>query len=268
MCRHLAYLGPPVALSALLFHPPHSLAHQSWAPREMRGTGTINADGFGIGWFPEPAPGAEPPAEPGGGPGAGPVRYRRDRPIWTDADLPGLAERTTAGAALAAVRSASPGMPVVETACAPFLEPAGGGWLFSLNGRVAGWPDSVAALAEQLPVTDLLALEAPVDAAWLWLLLRHRLRGGATPAEAVTSTVLDVAAAAPGSRLNLLLANRHQIVATTVGHSLAVRYAGGSVLVSSEPLDEDPAWRRLPDGMLAVATLAGVDLAPLPDWKE
>jgi hypothetical protein len=40
------------------------------------------------------------------------------------------------------------------------------------------------------------------------------------------------------------------------------------VLVSSEPLDEDPAWRRLPDGMLAVATLAGVDLAPLPDWKE
>jgi glutamine amidotransferase len=264
MCRHLAYLGPPVALSALLFDPPHSLAHQSWAPQEMRGSGTINADGFGIGWFPEPAPGADPGADPD----AGPVRYRRDRPIWTDADLPGLAERTTAGAALAAVRSASPGMPVVETACAPFLEPAGGGWLFSLNGRVAGWPDSVAALAEQLPVTDLLALEAPVDAAWLWLLLRHRLRGGATPAEALTSTVLDVAAAAPGSRLNLLLANRHQIVATTVGHSLAVRYAGGSVLVSSEPLDEDPAWRRLPDGMLAVATLAGVDLAPLPDWKE
>jgi glutamine amidotransferase len=249
MCRHLAYLGPPVALSRLLFDPPHSLAHQAWAPREMRGSGTINADGFGVGWF------------PGRDRGAGPLRYRRDRPIWTDPDLPGLAAGTAASAALAAVRSASPGMPVVATACAPF---AGDGWLFSLNGRVAGWPDSAAALAQRLPVTDLLTLPAPVDAAWLWALLRHRLRGGATPAEAVVATVVEVAAAAPGSQLNLLLAGPDQIVATTAGHSLAVRYDGGSVLVSSEPLDGDPAWRAVPDRVLVVATLTGVDLAPLP----
>ncbi|MGH3683255.1 MAG: ergothioneine biosynthesis protein EgtC, partial [Natronosporangium sp.] len=78
MCRHVAYLGPPVPLSRLLCDPPHSLVHQSWAPREMRGTGTINADGFGVGWFPEPA-------------GAEPIRVRRECPIWTDVDLPGLA---------------------------------------------------------------------------------------------------------------------------------------------------------------------------------
>ena len=246
MCRHLAYLGPPVPLSRLLFDPPHALAHQAWAPREMRGSGTINADGFGVGWFPDPE--------------RGPLCYRRECPIWSDADLPGLAARTAAGAALAAVRSATPGMPVVATACAPF---AGDGWLFSLNGRIAGWPDAVAGLAGQLPVTDLLTLPAPVDAAWLWLLLRHRLRGGATPAEAVASTVVDVAAAAPGSRLNLLLADPHQIVASTAGHSLSVRYGEGSVLVSSEPLDDHPAWRALPDRILAVATLTGVDLAPL-----
>ena len=52
MCRHLAYLGPPVPLRALLFDPPHSLVRQSWAPRDMRGGGTINADGFGVGWYP------------------------------------------------------------------------------------------------------------------------------------------------------------------------------------------------------------------------
>jgi glutamine amidotransferase len=247
MCRHLAYLGPPAPLSRLLFDPPHSLAHQAWAPREMRGSGTINADGFGVGWFPDPD---RPP-----------VRYRRESPIWSDLDLPGLAERTAASAAVAAVRSASPGMPVTATACAPF---AGDRWLFSLNGRVSGWPGSVEPLAEKLPVADLLALPAPVDSALVWALLRHRLRGGAGPVAAAIAVASEVAAAAPGSRLNLLLADPHQIVATTAGHSLSVRHDGGSVVVSSEPLDDDPAWRPLPDGVIAVATRSGVDLAPLP----
>ena len=52
MCRHLAYLGPPVTLAALLLDPPHGLLHQSWAPADMRGGGTVNADGFGVGWYP------------------------------------------------------------------------------------------------------------------------------------------------------------------------------------------------------------------------
>ena len=48
MCRHLAYLGPAVPLAALLLDPPHSLLRQSWAPRDMRGGGSVNADGFGV----------------------------------------------------------------------------------------------------------------------------------------------------------------------------------------------------------------------------
>jgi glutamine amidotransferase len=246
VCRHLAYLGPPLALSRLLFDPPHGLVHQSWAPRDMRGGGTINADGFGIGWY------------------AGPevVRYRRDRPIWADTLLPELARVTSTRAVMAAVRAASAGMPLVETACAPFT---GDNRLFSLNGRIADWPDSVASLARRLPVTDLLTLDAPVDSALLWALVRHRLRAGAEPAEAVAATVAEVAAAAPGSRLNVLLADRHQIVATTVTHALSVRSGDGSVLVSSEPLDDDPAWRALPDGVLVVATVDGVDVTKMGD---
>nr|BFE67973.1 hypothetical protein GCM10020092_012740 [Actinoplanes digitatis] len=188
MCRHLAYLGVPVALSDLLFEAPHALVRQSWAPRDMRGGGTINADGFGVGWYPDH--------------GAAPVRYRSAAPMWTDAALPALAAHTSAGCLLAAVRSATVGMPVVETAAAPFAE---GDWLFSHNGVVAGWPDSLAALAGRLPVRDLVTLDAPTDAALLWALTRHRLRAGATPAEAVAATVAEVSAAAPGSRLNLLL---------------------------------------------------------------
>lgn len=247
MCRHLAYLGPPVPLSSLLFDPPHSLAHQAWAPRDMRGSGTVNVDGFGVGWFPDRH-----------GP---PLRHRRDRPIWSDADLPGLAGRTVAGAVLAAVRSASPGMAPGAAACAPF---AGDGWLFSLNGRVAGWPQSVATLAERLPVTDLLTLDAPVDAALLWALVRHRLRAGAAPADAAAATVADVATAAPGSRLNLLLVDADRVVATAAGHSLWVRRGDGSVLVGSEPLDDDPGWRPVPDGALLVADRSGVAVSALP----
>ena len=67
MCRHLGYLGPPIPLATVLFDAPHSLAHQSWAPKDMRGRGTINADGFGVGFYPH---------------GAGePVRYRRAYPL-------------------------------------------------------------------------------------------------------------------------------------------------------------------------------------------
>ena len=52
MCRHLAYAGPPVVLAELLFDAPHALVRQSWAPRDMRGGGTINADGYGVGCTP------------------------------------------------------------------------------------------------------------------------------------------------------------------------------------------------------------------------
>ncbi|NJC73813.1 ergothioneine biosynthesis protein EgtC [Planosporangium thailandense] len=244
MCRHLAYLGPPVPLARLLTEPPHSLLHQSWAPADMRGGGTINADGYGVGWYP--------------GDGRTALRYRCDRPMWADAGLPALAAAVMSRGVLAAVRSATVGMPIVETAVAPFTD---GPWLFSHNGAIAGWPDSVAKVASQLPTVDLLTLDAPTDAALLWALVRARLRAGATPARAVAETVTEVADAAPGSRLNLLLTDGTQIVATTAGHALSVRRADGLVLVSSEPLDDDPSWEPVPPGRLVVATTATVDIA-------
>jgi gamma-glutamyl hercynylcysteine S-oxide hydrolase len=246
MCRHLAYLGPAIPLSAVLFDPPHSLAHQSWAPRDMRGGGTINADGFGVGWHTP----------------TGPVRYRRATPLWSDATLPLLSAGIAAGSMLAAVRSATAGMPVVETAAAPFTD---GRWLFSHNGVVRGWPDSMTKAAGALPVADLLTLEAPTDSALLWALVRDRLRDGATPAEAVATTVAEAGRAAPGSRLNLLLTDGTSIIATAAGHALSVRHDASSVLVSSEPLDDDPAWRAVADRTLLVADAGGLTLTPLGD---
>jgi glutamine amidotransferase len=236
VCRHLAYVGPPVTLASLLQEPPHSLLHQTYAPADMRGGGTINADGFGVGWYPEP-----------GGPAA---RYRSMQPLWSDASFAAVAAATRSGGMLAAARSATVGMPVIETAAAPFAE---GRWLFSHNGVVRGWPHSVAALAGVLPVTDLLTLDAPTDSALLWALVRHRLRAGADPGAALAGVVTDVIAAAPESRLNLLLTDGTGIWATAWFHALSVRTDERSALVASEPLDTDPGWRPVPDRHLVTA---------------
>ena len=249
MCRHLAYVGPEVALADVLLDPPHSLLRQSWAPLDMRQGGTINADGFGVGWYPFP-----------GGDGA---RYRRACPMWADGSLRDLATTIRSTAVLAAVRSATVGMPVQESACAPFGE---GRWLFSHNGVVRGWPDSVAEPAAGLPATDLMTLDAPTDAALLWALVRHRLRAGKHPLEALGGVVAEVAAAAPDSRLNLLLTDGESVTATAWWHSLWVRRGDGELAVSSEPWDpEDPLWEAVPDRQVLHATRTTFELHPIDD---
>ncbi|WP_440902568.1 ergothioneine biosynthesis protein EgtC [Actinosynnema sp.] len=242
MCRHLGYLGRPVPLSALLFDPPHSLEHQSHAPADMRRGGTVNADGYGVGWAAEDGQVA---------------RYRRAGAIWADENLASLGRVVRSGAVLAAVRSATVGMPVVETACAPF---SGDGWLFSHNGKVPEWSKSLADLASGLPVERLLTLDAPTDSALLWALVLDRLRSGAGAEEAVVSVLREVDAAAPGSRLNLLLLGHGVVIGTTWTHSLWFRRDEGGVLVASEPLDTGDGWREAPDRSVVVASESTVDV--------
>ena len=250
MCRHLAYVGPPVTLAALLLDPPHGLLHQSYAPADMRGGGTVNADGFGAGWYPPSPDGAPVP----------PARYRSDRPLWGDTGFAALAAVTPATAMLAAVRSATAGMPVTTAAAAPFAE---GPWLFSHNGVVRGWPDAVVALAAALPVRDLVTLDAPTDAALLWALVRARLRRGDDPGAALADVVPAVAAAAAGSRLNLLLTDGATVWATAWTHSLWVRAGPDAVTVASEPTDGGEGWAPVPDRHLLVAAPGRCDLRPL-----
>jgi gamma-glutamyl hercynylcysteine S-oxide hydrolase len=250
MCRHLAYLGPPVSLASLVLDPPHSLLHQTWAPTDMRGGGSINADGFGIGWY---ASGHV-------------IRYRRACPMWSDASLRALAAGTESGAIVAAARSATKGMPVNEQACSPFTA---GRWLFSHNGRIEGWPHRVADLASELPVTDLLTIEASTDSALLWALVRHRIDRGETPAEVVANVVHAVESAAPGSRLNLLLCDGETVVATTHFHALSTWHDGDRVLVSSEPLDPaDDRWSAVPDRHLVTASRTAIDVRPTREVRR
>lgn len=242
MCRHLAYLGPPCAVGELLTRGPYSLQAQSYAPRDMRGGGTINADGYGAAWW-----------------SAGqPVRYRSARPMWTDADGAAVLGAARSGAVLAAVRSATVGMPVVSTASAPFTD---GHWAFSHNGVVRGWPQSLVPLARRLPVAELLTMDAPTDSALLWALLRSEL--SADPVAAVADLVPRVAADAPGSRLNLLVSDGHQLVATAWEHSLSYLVGPEHVVLASEPYDDDPAWQSVPEHSLVTGRAGEVAVTAL-----
>lgn len=246
MCRHLAYLGRPVTVADLLLAPDHCLLEQTWDPREMRGSGSVNADGFGFGWYDDDGAAR---------------RYRRAVPMWADASLPDLAGSVRTTALVAAARNGTTGMPVTETACAPFRHER---WLFSHNGVVMGWPATVAGLAETVPTTDLLRLEAPTDSALLWAVALRRLLDGERVASVVERLTTEVAAAAPGSRLNLLLSDGETVAASTWGHSLSVLEDSEQLLVSSEPFGEHAeAWQPVADRHLVVLTAAGAKVRPL-----
>lgn len=245
MCRHLAYLGPPVAVADLLLAPRHCLLEQTWAPADMRGSGTVNADGFGFGWY--------------DGPGDA-LRYRRAVPMWADGSLPDLARTIRTTTVLAAARNGTTGMPVTETACAPFRH---GRWLFSHNGVVLGWPATVEPLAASLPATDLMRLEAPTDSALLWALVLRRLLDGEDVESVVEQVTTQVARAAPGSRLNLLLTDGETVAASTWGHSLSVLEGSDHVVVSSEPFGESTDWEPVADQHLVVLTATGTKTRPM-----
>ncbi|GAA0909954.1 ergothioneine biosynthesis protein EgtC [Streptomyces thermoalcalitolerans] len=251
MCRHLAYVGPREPLGRYLVEPPHGLYRQAWAPRHQR-YGTVNADGFGVGWYAEGDP--------------VPARYRRAGPIWADPSFADLARVVRTTALLAAVRDATLPGADAEAAAAPF---AADRWLFSHNGAVTGWPDSLAALSRTLPPRDLLALEARTDSALVWALVLARLRTGDGAGQALADTVLEVAAAAPGSRLNLLLTDGGTITATVWGDTLwYLTGPGRRTVVASEPYDDDPRWLRVPDRTLLTADRTDVLLTPLKDLTE
>ena len=248
MCRFTAYLGPPVTMAALLVDPPHSLLRQSWAPRRQA-SGVVNADGFGVGWWdharrPEPA------------------CYRSVRPMWADRSFASLAGLVAAGAVLAAVRSATPPLPVEESATPPFGD---GPWLFAHNGFVAGFRDGAAArLRRSLSERREAGIAGPTDSEVLFAMVLDRLDGGADPVDALAATVKAVAAEGPGSRLNVLLGDGRAVYAVAWGDSLVARRAvNGATVVASEPSDDGEGWQPVPDASVVRATAGSLTWAAL-----
>jgi glutamine amidotransferase len=236
MCRHLAYLGPPRTLESLVVTPPHSLYEQSWAPAMQR-HGTVNVDGFGVGWYVDRA---------------APVRYRRAQPIWTDASFASLAPTISTTCAVAAVRSATAGMSADESAAAPFTEER---WLFSHNGRLADWPTArKALLADAADVPDT---RVGVDSTLLFGLALARWQAGASLAEGLAEsarTVLDHG----GGRLTMLASDGGSLAAVVVGEPVHVLEDADAVTIASEPYDDSPQWREIPDLSVVSVSAGGI----------
>ena len=230
MCRHLGWLGAPVSLASLLLDPPSSLLVQSYAPRRQK-HGLMNADGWGAGFF------ADGPA------GAVPRRWRSAAPLWGDASFASVAPALVGGCVVAAVRSASVGMPIEASASAPFCD---GTWLLSHNGLVD---------RAVLPASS--RAESTNDSALLAALIFDR------GLDALGDTIARVAADDPNARLNILAGNGSRLLATTWGDTLSVLHRDDGVVLASEPYDDDPVWQEVPDRHLVEVVGPRVELTPL-----
>lgn len=228
MCRHLGWLGRPRTLAALVLEPSHSLLVQSYAPRRQA-HGRVNADGWGVGFYTD---GRDRPA-----------RWRSRSPLWTDASFASVAPVLSSGCVVAAVRSATAGMPIEASASAPFTS---GRWLLSHNGRV-----------ERAVLPREPAAESMCDAALLAASVFSR------GPEHLGAVVLEVAARDPAARLNLLATDGTRLLATTWGDTLSVLVDDDGVALASEPWDDDARWTDVPDRHLVEVTPAGVTLTTL-----
>jgi len=230
MCRHLGWLGAGVTVSSLVLDPPHGLRVQSYAPRRQKHC-LMNADGWGVGFFD----------------GASPRRWRSAAPLWGDVSFESVAPALRSHCMVAAVRSATVGMPIEASATAPFTD---GRWLLSHNGVVDRAVLPPAPRAESLCDSALLA--AVIFARGL---------------DALGDTIAEIGAADPAARLNVLAADGSRLLATTWHETLSILRRDDGVVLASEPYDDDGEWEDVPDHHLVEVTSERVTFTALGNPK-
>jgi predicted glutamine amidotransferase len=269
MCRWLAYSGPPILMSELLFKPCNSLIRQSLSAQRARVP--TNGDGFGLGWY-----GAEP--RPG--------LFRDTLPAWNDCNLRDLSAQIRSGLFFAHVRASTDTATSREN-CHPFRH---AGTLFMHNGQIGNYPKLRRRLDQLIPdaLYDQRLGTTDSEAMFLLALANGLLTD---PADALARTIHQVqdvmsaegadeplritAAFSDGTRL---VAARYSsdhaspslYCATGSGVSVEdctvrMRPGHGAVMVLSEPLDENElGWQEIPEGHVLYADRNSVSVTPLP----
>jgi gamma-glutamyl hercynylcysteine S-oxide hydrolase len=230
MCRHLGWLGQQTSVASLMLDPPQGLRVQSYAPRRQK-HGLMNADGWGVGFFD----------------GTAPRRWRSAAPLWGDVSFDSIAPVLRSHCVVAAVRSATVGMPIEASATAPFTD---GQWLLSHNGVVD---------RDVLPPSA--AAESTCDSAILAEMIFER------GLDELGETIAEVGAADPNARLNIMTANGSRLLATTWGDTLSILRRDDGVVLASEPYDDHPSWEDLPDRHLIEVTSEQVTMTALNPTK-
>jgi glutamine amidotransferase len=269
VCRIAAYLSrEQITLSSLVLEPEHSLLVQSYAPKEMM-SGVVNADGFGAGWY-VPEVDDEPAV------------YRSNNPIWADRSFASVAPKVRSATVLAAVRSATPGLPAEESGVPPF---ASGPYLFAHNGAIENFRTvAMRPLRYSLSDASYSELLGVTDSETIFAFLLDRLRNAKAKtgdagslADATAEAVWGISGVCAKlgvyASLNIGVTDGEAAVFARYstegsGNSLYFVEDGeafpNAVIVASERLDGDANWQQVPDRhLLLVASTKGVATRPL-----
>jgi predicted glutamine amidotransferase len=262
MCRWLAYNGPAVYLSTLIFKPDNSLINQSL--HSLQGASTTNGDGFGIGWY-------DSRPEPG--------QFRDILPAWNDANLRSMSDQIRSHLFFAHVR-ASTGTPTARTNSHPFRH---GRWLFMHNGSIGDFERVRRQIVMAIDPALFPCMQGTTDSeAFFYLLLTNGLEENVEKALALTVgqilRILEAAGVSEPFRLTAALTDGTAIYAVrfaTNGEAARLHYASGAAihdaqghdialsgnatLVLSEPLDDvRDHWVEVPPSHIMIAGGGGV----------
>ncbi|WP_037604963.1 class II glutamine amidotransferase [Streptacidiphilus rugosus] len=281
MCRWLAYYGSPILLEELVYRPEDSLIDQS---RQARlGVETLNGDGVGVGWYPDPPVSAD----------GAPALYRSTIPAWSDTNLKDLAHNVSSPLFFAHIR-ASTGTPVQQTNCHPFRH---GRWLWMHNGLINGYARLKRDLLLALEPARLEDVEGSTDSE----LMFHLALGFGLEDDPPMAVARMICAVEETAQRHGVADAMQMTVATTDGERMWVfRYSTEgrsrtlffstapetlkrmypddvrladlspeSRIVVSEPLSSlEGAWNEVPEGSCGVIQPGRDELTPLQPYLD
>ena len=277
MCRFVAYSGEPVLLEDLLVRPEHSLVRQSSAAHDPEDR--VNADGFGVGWY---AP--ELSSRPG--------VLRSPQPAWSSEALRSIGGVVRSCLIFAHVRAASPGLEVSEQNCHPF---AAESFLWMHNGTLGGHEAFKDWARRYLSSGSFSRIRGTTDSEYLFAFFLEQWEAAGRPVEPralaevlrgalhfIADLQRETDVREP-STLNIALTDGRTLIATrhalgrdvrqlslhvaagvrlvdrdrTLGLAAAAAGERAAVIVASEPLFPDPAWREVPPDTLVLGEPGG-----------
>lgn len=247
MCRMAAYLGPEIQLEQFLLEPRFNMIEQARHPQETCYT-TVNADGFGIGWYTNEG---------------SPAVYLNPQPIWSDCNLRHLGHALSADLWLANVRSATDLLPTSVSNTQPFWDDE---LLFMHNGFIRDFETTLRPILHRYIDPEIQAgVHGNTDSEFLFALLRHVLRqnedlsidGGI----AAMFELLGEYIGETPAMLNLIVcdgeafyAARHAIndVCPSLYYTTDDDTFPNAQLIASERLTESEYWQALPEHSILI----------------
>lgn len=280
MCRFALYMGPEIKLASLVTEPTHSIVVQSYKSSEREEP--LNGDGFGVAWYPPERDG--PPAA-----------FRSLTPAWSNRNLLNLSAAIHSHCILAHVRAASPGLPVTQLNCHPFIRDQ---FCFMHNGGIGDFRHLKRKLSQSLSDSSYDWIQGTTDSEYIFGLfsdqfaIAHGAPSADRIARALLATISEVESLRKSTQhdapcdLNLAVTDGRSAVIARYSsegktpNSLHIhtghRYscdAGDAkltpceeptVLVASEALTPDASWRSVdPNHLVVIDESLEVDILPI-----